>query len=124
MSGARRFYAAAAVVGTVVPWLFFGSFVADDGIDLIAFVEALFANGAAGGFSVDLLITASIFWFWSSRDSRLEGIERWWLVVPATLLVGLSLAFPLYLFWREGVTARSPRAGTPSTPTAAALSRR
>ncbi|MEM9565906.1 MAG: DUF2834 domain-containing protein [Actinomycetota bacterium] len=102
-SGVRRFYLAAAVAGTVVPWLFFGSFLADDGVDLVAFVEALFANGAAGGFTADLLITATVFWVWSYLDSRRVGVTRWWLVVPATLFVGLSLAFPLYLYWRAGV---------------------
>ncbi len=115
LSGVRWFYLTAAVAGTVVPWLFFGSFLADDGADLVGFVEALFANGAAGGFSADLLITATVFWVWSYLDSRRVGIERWWPVVPATLFVGLSLAFPLYLFWRAGAEARTaqPAAATP-----------
>lgn len=103
MCGRRWFYGAAAVVGTVVPWLFFGSFLDAEGLDLVGFVEALFANGAAGGFSADLLITAVVFWVWAGRDSLEHGVERWWIVVPATVLVGLSLAFPLYLLLREGV---------------------
>lgn len=100
-SGARWFYAIAAVAGTAIPWIFFGSFLAAEGVALVGFVEALFENGASGGFAADLLITAGVFWFWSFRDSRVGGVERWWLVVPATLFVGLSLAVPLYLYWRE-----------------------
>lgn len=103
---ARVVYALAAVAGTVIPWLFFGSFLADEGFALLGFVEALFENGASGGFAADLLITASVFWFWSYRDSRTSAVTRWWLVVPATLFVGLSLAVPLYLFWREGASPR------------------
>ena len=105
MSGTRVFYAAAAVAGTVIPWLFFGSFLADEGADLPGFVEALFVNGAAGGFSSDVLVSALVFWVWSFGDARSRGVANWWLVLPATLLVGLSLAFPLYLFVREGTPA-------------------
>ncbi len=104
MTTARWFYAIAAVAGTVIPWFFFGSFLADEGFGLVGFVEALFENGAAGGFAADLLITASVFWIWSYRDAKVTGVERWWLVVPATLFIGLSLAIPLYLFWREGAS--------------------
>ena len=100
-SGARWFYALAAVAGAVIPWIFFGSFLATEGPDPIGFVRALFPNGAAGGFSADVLVSATVFWVWSYRDSRLNGVARWWLVLPATLLVGLSLAFPLYLYRRE-----------------------
>ncbi len=103
MSGTRLFYALAAVAGTVIPWLFFGSFLVGEGADLTEFVRQLFANGPAGGFSADLLITATVFWVWSFHDSRANGVDRWWLLVPATLLVGLSLAVPLYLYRREGV---------------------
>jgi hypothetical protein len=101
MGGLRWFYAFAAMAGTVIPWIFFGSFLSAEGVDVAGFVAALFDNGAAGGFSADLLITATVFWVWSYRDSRTSGVDHWWLVVPATMLVGLSLAFPLYLFWRE-----------------------
>lgn len=102
----RWFYLAAAVAGTVIPWIFFGSFLADEGFGLVGFVRALFANGAAGGFSADLLITAAVFWIWSYRDARANEVDRWWLVVPATCFVGLSLAFPLYLYRRSGSLAR------------------
>ncbi len=109
MTAARWFYAAAAVAGTLIPWIFFGSFLAAEGADLVGFLQALFPNGAAGGFSADLLITATVFWVWAARDATVTGVERWWLVIPATLFVGLSLAVPLYLFWREGKTQLSRR---------------
>ncbi len=116
MSPARWFYLVAAAIGTVVPWAFFGSFLADEGLDLGAFIEALFVNGPAGGFSADVLISATVFWVWSHADARRLGVEGWWRVVPATLLVGLSLAFPLYLFWRQGViVSGSTGAAEPST---------
>ncbi len=97
----RMFYLAMAVIGTVVPWLLFGSFFARHGPDVPLFVRSLFVNGAAGGFSADVLISIIVFWVWSWRDAARHGVARWWLVLPASALVGLSLALPLYLYLRE-----------------------
>lgn len=101
----RRFYLLAAIVGTIVPWLFFGGYfagsqVSTGGVSIAGFVGALFANGAAGGFSADVLISIPVFWVWSWHDARRHSIGRWWLVLPAGCVVGLSLAMPLYFFLR------------------------
>ncbi len=98
----KNFYLLMAVIGTIVPWLFFGTFFAANGPDLIAFGQSLFANGAAGGFSADVLITIGVFWVWSFLDARQHGIQQWWYVLPASFFVGLSLALPLYLYMRAG----------------------
>ncbi|RDE07659.1 DUF2834 domain-containing protein [Pelagibacterium lacus] len=98
---AETFYLAMAVAGTVVPWLFFGYFFALHGLDLPLFVQSLFANGAAGGFSADVLISIVVFWVWSWRDAARNNVAPWWLVLPASFFVGLSLALPLYLYLRE-----------------------
>lgn len=97
---ARNFYLAMAAFGTVVPWLFFGSFFARYGLDVPIFLQSLFANGAAGGFTADVLISIVVFWVWSWRDAARRDVARWWLVLPASFLVGLSLALPLYLYLR------------------------
>ncbi len=90
-----------AVTGTVVPWLFFGSFISANGIDFVAFIRALFENGAAGGFSADILISSLVFWLWSFADAKNLGITKWWVIIPANLAVGLSLALPMYFYLRE-----------------------
>lgn len=97
----KNFYLVMAVIGTIVPWLFFGSFFAQHGLNLWFFVQSLFANGAAGGFSADVLITIVIFWVWSWRDATKNHVPHWWLVLPSSFCVGLSLALPLYLYLRE-----------------------
>ena len=97
----RHVYLAMAVIGTLLPWLLFGSFFAQHGPDAPLFLRALFANGAAGGFAVDVLLSMLVFWLWSWRDAACHGVARWWLVLPAGCLVGLSLAMPLYFYLRE-----------------------
>jgi hypothetical protein len=100
MKTLRAFYLFICVIGTVIPWAFFGSFFATNGLDVPMFVRGLFANGAAGGFSADVLISIAVFWVWSFHDSRQIGLRQWWLVLPAGSLVGMSLALPLYLYLR------------------------
>ena len=109
----KTFYLLAAALGTVVPWLFFGGFFAANGPDPVAFAAGLFANGAAGGFSADVLISIAVFWLWSRGDARQHGVAAWWLVLPAGLCVGLSLALPLYLYLRHDRAAAAAARSAP-----------
>ena len=90
----RNVYLVLAIVGAVVPYVFFIDFFAAEGLALPAFAAGLFANGAAGGFAADLLITSLVFWvyLWHS------GAARIWLYVLVNLTIGLSCAVPLYLY--------------------------
>lgn len=84
-----------AIVGAVVPYIFFGQFLSENGLDLILFSRSLFVNGAAGGFSADLLITSVTFWIFVKKTN-------WKPLLPfvvINLLVGLSCALPLYLYF-------------------------
>ncbi|MBS4102657.1 DUF2834 domain-containing protein [Tsukamurella paurometabola] len=112
----RRFYLVMMVIGTVVPWACFGGFFAAEGLDLPLFATSLFANGAAAGFTADVLLSIVVFLAWSASDARRIGVRRWWLVIPATCLVGLSLSLPLYLYLRAGRAAPEPAGGAPSVP--------
>jgi hypothetical protein len=54
----KSLYLMLAIVGAVVPYGFFFGFIAAEGLNLSGFVSALFANGPAGGFTADLLISS------------------------------------------------------------------
>ena len=94
----KQFYLVTCILGTLIPWMFFADFFAENGFDLPAFLTGIFTNGAAGGFSADVMISIAVFWVWSYFDARQEGIRQWWLVLPTGCFVGLSLALPLYLY--------------------------
>ena len=93
----KTLYLLFAVVGAVVPYLFFLPFFAEYGLVLSTFVGSLFANGAAGGFTADLLITSAVFWTYLRQVRE----PRWWLYVLINLTIGLSCAVPLYLYMTE-----------------------
>lgn len=91
----KQLYLLLAVLGALVPYLFFFGFIAEAGLDLPAFVAALFANGAAGGFTADLLITSVVFWIYAF--SQKDGPAPW-LFILLNLTIGLSCALPAYLY--------------------------
>ena len=92
----KTIYLIMAILGAVIPIAFFANFGAESGIDLVAFVSALFVNGAAGGFTADLLISSFVFWVY--MFSQQHNGPKPWLFMAINLLVGLSCALPAYLF--------------------------
>jgi hypothetical protein len=97
----KRFYLFAAVIGAIVPGVFFFQFIQVNGLDLPAFISALFVNGAAGGFSADLLISSFVFWGYMFQKTKDNSAPRPWLFVALNLGIGLSCALPAYLYARE-----------------------
>lgn len=100
----QKTYLSLAIIGAIVPYIFFFQFLADHPIG--DFVAALFANGAAGGFSADLLISSAVFWvFLWQREA-----PRAWIYVVINLTIGLSCALPAYLYMDSRGRAGAGRA--------------
>lgn len=91
-------YLILAIVGAVVPYLFFLPWFAEHGIALGGFVSAAFGNQVAAGATSDLLISSAVFWVMMGADG--EGRRAPWFVA-LNLLIGLSCALPAYLYVRE-----------------------
>ena len=97
----RAIYLVLAIVGAVIPWFFFYGFFQAEGLGG-DFVGSLFVNGAAGGFSADVLISSVVFWIFLFPEARRAGVPRPWIFVVLNLLIGLSCALPLFLWARAG----------------------
>ena len=97
----RYFYLFLAVIGLVLPYYFFLAFLGEHGMDLKLFVEFLFANPISAFFVMDLIIATIVFFAFLFRESRRVGVRYWWLFIIFSLTIGLSFAFPLFLYTRE-----------------------
>ncbi len=97
----KTLYLVLALVGAVVPYIFFMQHFSSEGIGLVGFVQALFANPAASGFTADLLITSSIFWIFMFQQHKRGKGPSPVIFIVLNLLIGLSCAFPAYLYARE-----------------------
>ena len=97
----KTFYLTAAIIGAIIPYFFFTQFIALHGINLPAFATALFVNGAAAGFSSDLLITSFIFWAFMFHRRKVHEAPKPWIYIFLNLTIGLSCALPAYLWTLE-----------------------
>ncbi len=58
----KLLYLILAMAGFILPYYFFISFLAANGLNLSLLIEQLFATPISAFFAVDLLITAVVFW--------------------------------------------------------------
>ncbi len=82
-------------LNTIVPWFM------SHGFDMPAFVSAITRSRVASFGWLDLLISAMVFFLFVRLEGRRLGMQKLWIPVVATCLIGLSLGLPLFLFLRE-----------------------
>ena len=97
----KKAYLTLAVIGAIVPYIFFFQFIQAEGFNIPSFVSSLFVNGAAGGFSADLLLSSFIFWLFMFQELRKANNPKPYLFIILNLTIGLSCALPAYLYARE-----------------------
>jgi ABC-type uncharacterized transport system permease subunit len=94
-------YAVLCVIGAVLPYTQFVPFVLEHGLDVSLLVSELFANRISSFFAIDVLVSTLVLWVFVVVEARRAGIRNAWLPLVASLLVGVSLALPLFLLQRE-----------------------
>lgn len=102
----KIFLIVCCVAGIVVPYWFALPFFLIHGPNFRLFVEEIFATRISSFFAADLILSSVIFLSWSRREARDRNIKGWWLVLVSNLVVGLSLALPLYLLKRLDAAVR------------------
>jgi len=104
----KLIYLSFCILGFVVPYAAFLPWVAQHGLDLRLFVQLMFANRISTFFSLDVIVSAIVLLRFAAGESTRLGVPRRWLVLLATLLVGVSLGLPLFLYLREKQLERQP----------------
>jgi uncharacterized protein DUF2834 len=97
----KKIYLTLAIIGAIVPYIFFFNFIQAEGLNVVFFTKSLFVNGAAGGFSSDLLLSSFIFWLFMFQQLRKENSPKPYVFIILNLTIGLSCALPAYLYARE-----------------------
>ena len=97
----KKLYLLLAIIGAIVPYIFFFQFFQTEGLNIPAFISALFVNGAAGGFSADLLLTSFVFWLFMFQQVKGSSGPKPYIFIVLNLAIGLSCALPAYLYARE-----------------------
>ena len=94
----KNIFLVLAIVGFIAPYYFF---LQVRGFDLTALFQQFAASKILSGTAMDLLISVIVFWFFMFTEANKLQMKNPWVYVLATLLVGLSFALPLFLYFRE-----------------------
>jgi Terpene cyclase DEP1 len=103
---ARHFYLILCVLGIVLPYSQFLPWLLESGLNLSLFFRELFANRISAFFVMDVIVSAIVLiWFIQTEGKRLS-MRLLWLPMVGTLIVGVSLGLPLFLFLRQAMLDR------------------
>jgi len=94
-------YLLAAILGAILPLSQLVPFLTTHGLDLKLFFTFLFSNGVSGFFGMDVIVSSLVLWIFVFSEGRRLGMRRLWVYVVCNLAVGVSLALPLFLLFRE-----------------------
>ena len=97
----ERILLALTVIGFVVPNALLGVFIADEGFDVSGYFSLWTDSTPSTQLALDLVLAGLAFFVWAAREGPRARIRRWWLCIPASLLVGLCFGLPLFLLMRE-----------------------
>jgi hypothetical protein len=90
----------AAILGTVLPLSQLIPFLTAHGLNMPLFFRQLFQNQVSGFFGMDVIVSSFVLWLFVFSEGRRRGLKNLWLYVACNLVVGVSLALPIFLFFR------------------------
>jgi hypothetical protein len=97
----RHLYLVLCVAGTVLPYWQFFPWIMEHGLNLSLLCQELFANRIGAFFGFDVVVSAIVLFLFIAAESRRTAVPLAWLPILGTLLVGVSLGLPLFLFLRQ-----------------------
>ena len=109
MSRRERLLLFLTVVGFVVPNTMVIAYVIEHGLDPGGYFGAWYESLPAAQLAADLGIALVALAAWAVWEGRRLGMRSWWVPIPASLLVGVCFALPLFLFLRERAVRAHPR---------------
>jgi hypothetical protein len=97
----RYLYLCLCFLGAALPYAQFVPWLATHGLDLPLFFTELFSTRIGAFFGTDVIVSAVVLFVFISVEGRRLAIPHRWAPVVATLMVGVSLGFPLFLYMRQ-----------------------
>jgi uncharacterized protein DUF2834 len=97
----KTIYLLLCVIGFAVPYAAFVPWLFEHGPDARLFLQRLFANRISAFFALDVVVSAVVLLRFSVLESRRLRMHNRWIILAATLLMGVSLGLPLFLYLRE-----------------------
>ena len=98
----RYLYLVLALIGLILPYSQFLPWIMEHhAMNIPLFIHDMFANQISAFFAMDVIVSAIVLIVFILDEGRRLGRRTLWLPVIATLLVGVSLGLPLFLYLRQ-----------------------
>lgn len=97
----RHVYLGLCVLGLALPFWKLLPWIIDHGLNLSLLCQELFATRIGAFFGLDVVVSAVVLFVFILSEGRRLAIALLWLPMIATLLVGVSLGLPLFLYLRQ-----------------------
>ena len=98
----RHLYLFFALLGLILPcWQLVPWIVEHHGLNMSIFLRELFANRVSAFFAMDIIVSAIVLISFIQTEGKRLAVRLLWLPIAGTLLVGVSLGFPLFLYQRQ-----------------------
>ncbi len=98
----RYLYLVLALIGLILPYSQFLPWIMEHhAMNIPLFIHDMFANQISAFFAMDVILSAIVLIVFILDEGRRLGMRTLWLPVIATLLVGVSLGLPLFLYLRQ-----------------------
>lgn len=97
----RHVYFGLCMIGLVVPYAQLIPWRSEHGLQPGLLVGELFATRIGAFFGLDVIVSAVVLFVFVFAERAVLGIRHVWLPLVATLLVGVSFGFSLFLYMRE-----------------------
>lgn len=97
----RHIYLGLCLLGAALPYSQLVPWLAAHNLNIPLLVSELFSTRIGAFFGLDVIVSAVVLFVLIGVEGRRLGVRRLWLPVIATLAVGVSLGFPLFLYLRQ-----------------------
>lgn len=105
------FYGLTAIVALIATWWHNVAFIGSgQGSSIVDFVTAAYANHAAASLTNDVVLVAVAIFVFIVVEARRLGIARVWVYLVLSIVVAISVAFPLFLIVRQVALAKRRQA--------------
>jgi hypothetical protein len=97
----RHVYLALCFLGLILPYWKLVPWIIDHGLNLTLLCHELFATRIGAFFGLDVVVSAIVLFVFIATEGGRLAMPLLWLPIIATLLVGVSLGLPLFLYLRQ-----------------------
>src|SRR2546423_10446268 len=98
----RHLYLLFALIGLLLPYSQFVPWIIEHrALNVSLFIHDVFANRISAFFGMDVIVSAVVLISFIQTEGKRLRMQLLWLPTVGTLLVGVSLGLPLFLYLRQ-----------------------